>query len=410
MHITRPSEPAAREALSSVAAAKPGRDPRLDVFRGLGMLIILTAHIPENSWILWIPARFGFSDATEMFVFLSGMASAIAFGRVFDRDGFTRGTGRVARRVWQIYWIHVAVFVVIAALVAAAGTRPGGESYIVELNLPHFFADPVGLLPRFLTLAYVPNYFDILPMYLVILAMMPAMILAERLHWALPFALMAAIWGLAQAHLLDLPAEPWSDRVWFFNPFGWQLLFYLGFFLMRGTLPAPSPGRGLTILAAAVVLATVPFAYYRIIEASPFFGFWAQALTPLTDKTHFGLLRLVHFLALAVLAMRLAGPGGRRLHGPVVAVVSKVGQQTLAVFVSGMVAAQLLGMALDHTGRGPIAVAAANLAGFAALVAVAYAVAWFKGGTGPDPARQDRRIRDLEQELARQRATALLTQ
>lgn len=378
MHITRPSEPPAREALSSAAGAKPQRDPRLDFFRGLGMLIILTAHIPDNQWILWIPARFGFSDATEMFVFLSGMASAIAFGRVFDRDGFARGTGRVARRVWQIYWIHVAVFVVIAALVAAAGTRPGGESYIVELNLPHFFADPVGLLPRFLALAYVPNYFDILPMYLVILALMPAMILAERLHRALPFVLMAAIWGLTQAHLLDLPAEPWSDRPWFFDPFGWQLLFYLGFFLMRRTLPAPGFNWALIALAALFILATVPFAYYWILEASPFFGGWAQALAPLTDKTHFGVLRLAHFLALAYLAVQLVGPGGSRLKGPMVAVISKVGQQTLAVFVSGMVTAQVLGMALDHTGRDPFTVAAANLAGFGVLVAVAYAVAWFK--------------------------------
>ncbi|KGM30410.1 OpgC family protein [Inquilinus limosus] len=376
--MTRPSELAGREALSSAPAGRTRRDPRLDVFRGLGMLIILTAHIPDNTWILWIPARFGFSDATEMFVFLSGMASAIAFGRVFDRDGFARGTGRVARRVWQIYWIHVAVFVVIAALVAAAGARPGGESYIVELNLPHFFADPMGLLPRFLTLTYVPNYFDILPMYLVILALMPAMILAERLYRALPFMLMAAIWGLTQAHLLDLPAEPWSDRPWFFDPFGWQLLFYLGFFLMRRTLPAPGFSWMLITLAVVFVLATVPFAYYRILEASPFFGGWARALEPLTDKTHFGILRLAHFLALAYLAAHLVGPGGTRLKGAAVAVISKVGQQTLAVFVSGMVAAQLLGMALDHTGRGPLATAAANLAGFAVLIAVAYAVAWFK--------------------------------
>ena len=384
MLITKPSElqlpPAALSSAPQASApqARPRRDPRLDVFRGIGMLIILVAHIPDNQWILWIPARFGFSDATEMFVFLSGMASAIAFGRVFDREGFARGAGRVARRVWQIYWIHVAVFVVIAALVAAAGTRPGGESYIVELNLPHFFADPTGLLPRFLTLAYVPNYFDILPMYLVILALMPAMILAERLHKALPFVLMAAIWGLTQGHLLDLPAEPWSDRTWFFDPFGWQLLFYLGFFLMRGTLPAPGFSRILMAVAVVFILATVPFAYYRIIEASPFFGGWAQALMPLTDKTHFGVLRLAHFLALAYVAVQLVGPAGRRLKGRAVAVVSKVGQQTLAVFVTGMVTAQLLGMALDHTGRDPLTTAAANLAGFGVLIAVAYAVSWFK--------------------------------
>ncbi|MDZ4093637.1 MAG: OpgC domain-containing protein, partial [Paracoccaceae bacterium] len=52
------------------------RDRRLDVFRGLAMFIILIAHTPGNFLTLWIPARFGFSDATEIFVFCSGMASA----------------------------------------------------------------------------------------------------------------------------------------------------------------------------------------------------------------------------------------------------------------------------------------------------------------------------------------------
>ena len=64
------------------------RDPRLDFFRGLGMFIILIAHIPWNSWTDWIPARFGFSDAADLFVFCSGMASALAFGRVFAEQGW----------------------------------------------------------------------------------------------------------------------------------------------------------------------------------------------------------------------------------------------------------------------------------------------------------------------------------
>ena len=66
------------------------RDLRLDFFRGVGMFIILIAHITDNPWTLWIPARFGFSDATEIFVFCSGMASAIAFGGVFERAGWAR--------------------------------------------------------------------------------------------------------------------------------------------------------------------------------------------------------------------------------------------------------------------------------------------------------------------------------
>ena len=95
--------------------AKRPRDPRLDVFRGVGMLIILVAHIPGNAWADWIPARFGFSDATEIFVFCSGVASALAFGRVFDSAGWALGTARILHRVWQVYWAHIGVFVTIVA-------------------------------------------------------------------------------------------------------------------------------------------------------------------------------------------------------------------------------------------------------------------------------------------------------
>jgi hypothetical protein len=363
---------------SGTRPVKRPRDPRLDVFRGIGMLIILVAHVPGNTWTLWIPARFGFSDATEMFVFMSGMASAIAFGRVFDRNGFGFGTARVAQRVWQVYWAHVLVFVVVAAMMAAAGDRPGGGTYIGSLNLQRFFADPASLLPPLLTLTYVPNYFDILPMYLVILAMMPVVLAAERVHRLLPLALCVAVWGAAQARLLDLPAEPWSDRPWFFDPFGWQLLFYLGFFVMRGTVTVPVNDRRLIALAIVVVIVSIPFAWFRILEMSESAKAVADMLRPYRSKTHFGILRLVHFAALAIIAVNLAGEGGRRLRGPLADVLSRVGQQSLAVFITGMVAAQALGIVLDHAGRDAVTTAAANLAGFALLIAVAYLVGWFK--------------------------------
>jgi hypothetical protein len=354
------------------------RDPRLDVFRGMGMFIILMAHIPGNQWTLWIPARFGFSDATEMFVFLSGMASAIAFGRTFDRSGALMGTARVGQRIWQIYWTHIAVFMTIAGLMVAAGQQPHAGSYVESLNLQHFFEDPAPQLLGLLTLTYVPNYFDILPMYMVILALMPVMLLAERAHRALPFALMAGIWGLTQAGLLPLPAEPWSSREWFFDPFGWQLLFFIGFFIMRGTLPTPRFDRRLVVVAVMIVLITVPFAWYRVHLAWPATAQWASDLLPFTDKTHFGVLRLVHFMALAYLAAHAVGERGHRLRGRVVAVVSKVGQQSLAVFVAGMVGAQVIGIMLDHIGRGGLATAVANILGIGMMIAVAYATGWFK--------------------------------
>lgn len=361
---------------------KRPRDPRLDVFRGIGMLIILLAHIPSDHWALWIPARFGFSDATEMFVFLSGMASAIAFGRLFDREGIVMLSARVVQRIWQIYWSHICVFIVIATLMAVAGNKPDGTSYIQSLNLVRVFEDPAPLLIGLMTLTYVPNYFDILPMYMVILALLPVMLLAERIHRHLPLVLMTGLWLSAQFSLTHFPAEPWSDRSWFFNPFGWQFIFFLGFFLMRGTIIPPPDNRWVMALAITIVVASVPFAWYMILDASAFFREAAHAIHPLTDKTVFGILRLIHFLALAYIAFHAVGDGGHRLIHPRVfpatRVLMKVGQQSLAVFTTGMVVAQIIGIWLDHVGRTPAWTTLANLTGFALLIATAYVVAWFK--------------------------------
>jgi hypothetical protein len=358
--------------------AKRQRDPRLDFFRGVGMLIILIAHIPNDRWALWIPARFGFSDATEMFVFQSGMASAIAFGATFDRAGSLALLARVAQRLWQIYWAHVCVFIAVVALMTIAGTRPDGVSYLDSLNLLPFIRDPGSLLVGLLTLRYVPNYFDILPMYMVVLALLPIMLLAERLNRALPFALMAGLWIAAQLGLAHLPAEPWSDRAWFFDPFGWQLVFFTGFFLMRGTLAAPGYNRWLMITALAVVTLTIPFAWVRFGEMHPFFASGAQVIAPLTDKSNFGILRFVHFLSLSYIAVQLVGERGARLKGLVVRVLIVVGQQSLAVFVTGMVLAQAIGIVLDQAGRTIFQEAIANFFGFGVLIATAYLVRWFK--------------------------------
>ncbi len=119
------------------------RDLRLDFFRGIAMFIILISHTPGNFLSSWIPARWGFSDATEIFVFCSGMASAIAFGGAFDRMGWRLGTARVTFRVWQVYWAHIGLFVATAAMLAAIDYYGGfDKNYIGSLNLWKFFDDP----------------------------------------------------------------------------------------------------------------------------------------------------------------------------------------------------------------------------------------------------------------------------
>ncbi|MCU0900787.1 MAG: OpgC domain-containing protein [Cypionkella sp.] len=363
------------------------RDLRLDFFRGIGMFIILIAHITNNPWTLWIPARFGFSDATEMFVFCSGMASALAFGAVFTRAGWLLGSLRILHRMWQVYWVHLGVFFVTLALMLAldmTGVFPRDE--VRALNLGPFITNTGPNLIGLLTLTYVPNYFDILPMYLVILALIPVMMALARVDVRLALLASVALWVLGTAGL-SLPAELWfakpSTRPWFFNPFTWQLVFFTGFALMAGWLPAPPVRRSLVWVAAGIVVLSIPFAWGKIISQVEVIRDLRGAAAPLLNKTNFGLLRFVHFLALAYLAWVLAGPMGARLRqtgwrAAAIRLVCQVGQQSLAVFAASMVLARLLGAVLNLAGGGPWAALVINLAGVALIIGVAKIAALFK--------------------------------
>lgn len=396
------------------------RDPRLDFYRGIAMFIILFAHTPGNFFTSWIPARWGFSDATEIFVFCSGMASAIAFGRTFDRAGWALGTARVGYRIWQVYWAHIGMFFTIAMLMAFWNSFEIFErNYIGQLNLIPFFEGVVrkgvevsstaDQLIGLFTLTYVPNYFDILPMYMAILLMMPVVMALSRINVWLMFAVIATVWLFAQDRILagfgaehlaiNFPAEPWSKREWFFNPFGWQLVFFTGFAFMRGWIPAPPVKAWLIGVALVIVLLNIPLSnigvravnrewFGLVMDGNPVID-WRRANQVLITKSDFGILRYVHFLSLAYLFWVLAGEGGSRLIAKgsgavsrlwdqVVRVIMKVGQQSLAVFVFSMVFARISGFTMDQIGRDTWTVVAVNLVGVSALIGVAYFVGWIK--------------------------------
>lgn len=374
---------AARPVEASGTAVRKPRDIRLDFFRGIGMFIILIAHIPGNTWAAFIPARFGFSDATEIFVFCSGMASAIAFGRLFEQQGLAMGSSRIAFRCWQVYWAHIAIFfMVTASMVLADRLLESGGYYVGQLNLVPFLSGNTGEnLVGLLTLSYVPNYFDILPMYLVILTMIPVVMALRLAGRVYVLAFVGGVWLLGTTATLNLPAEPWSDRVWFFNPFAWQLVFFTGFAFMAKWIPAPPVDRRLVIAAVVFVVATIPPASWYFLTEFEWARNWREAWMPLIDKTGFGILRFVHFLALAYLAFVFAGPNGdnlRALKGSVVEVTCKVGQQALGVFLAGQLLAVLAGVYLNELGVTVFNLTLVNIGGCLALVAVAYIAAYFK--------------------------------
>ncbi len=379
----------ASSATSPPKPAKRPRDVRLDFFRGLCLVIIYIAHIWDNSWAHYIPARFGFSDATEIFVFCSGMASAVAFGGVFVKRGLWMGTARIAYRCWQVYWSHIGLFLVVAALMVGLDqliTSPESKAgYVAGLGLTTAFTQHAAeLLFGLMTLRFVPNFFDILPMYLVVLALVPVVMALAAKDKRLLAVVLVVLWAVARTGALDLPAEPWAaqpgvtPKTWFFNPFSWQLIFFTGFAFMLGWLPQPPVSTSLVRVCIGFVVLSVLVAWWPLVETQPVLLAAWNAIAPLTDKTHFGALRYLHFLALAYLAYVAVGPNGARLQGPVVEVFRRLGQQSLAIFMSGLVLSFVASAILNVTGRGVIATAVINLGGIGVLIVIARVVTWFK--------------------------------
>lgn len=370
-------------AVSDIRKARV-RDIRLDFIRGIAMLIIVIAHTPSNPWNDWIPARFGFSSAAEMFVFCSGMASAMAFGSVFTRQGFGLGLARICQRIWQLYWAQIAVFVFTVAMSVWATRTLGTGNYSARLYLDWFLAQPGEAIPALLTLRYIPTFFDMLPMYMLLLAMVPAVMLIARLGQvagpALVGLLSAGLWLLVQVTDINLPARPNTDQVWFFNPLAWQLLFFAGFAFGMGWLKPPSFNNRLLVgLSLAIVIISIPLNFWGTQAMFPALAAAHDWLVPDSAPTQFTWPRIVHFAALAYLAVGLVNRWRERIANfQMLRPVIRVGQQTFAVFLVSVPLAWSMGMMLDVFGRGPLALLLVNLGGLATAIAVAAATAWFK--------------------------------
>jgi hypothetical protein len=355
------------------------RDPRLDFFRGVAMLIIFIAHVPGNMWAFYIPARYGWSDAAEMFVFCSGYAAAIAFGGTFVRAGFWYGLARVMNRIWQLYTSHLLIFFLILALCAAGTAVLDTKNYVNALNLGYFVASVPEALIGLVTLTYVPNYFDILPMYMGALLLIPVAMLLARVHPWLPLAGSAALWLANWVMDGGLPAHPKHPELeWFFNPMGWQILFITGFALSRGWVKAPPVKPILIVLALVFVVVSIPFYHWPTWTRIPVYEEIHDAVSIHGAKTDYGLLRYVHFFCLAYLAIAFVKGREHLLEARWAKPILKVGQQALPVFLLNMWLAQLAGMALDVGGRSVAFVSLVNLIGLACVVGFAYLVSWIK--------------------------------
>jgi hypothetical protein len=202
------------------------RELRLDLFRGLALWLIFIDDVSPDV-LAWFTIRsYGFSDAAEIFIFISGYTAAFVYGRAMLESGFGIATARILRRVWQIYAAHVLLFAFLVAEVSYIAVGLNKPFYAEEMGITEFLQRPGIAMVEALLLRYRPLNMDVLPLYIVLMAGLPLVLLMKRLAANATLAISVALYAITLRYDLYLTTYP--SGFWSFNPFAWQMLFVLG--------------------------------------------------------------------------------------------------------------------------------------------------------------------------------------
>lgn len=128
----------------SALSAPIERDLRLDLFRGIGLWMIFLDHIPHDV-VAWLTLRnYGFSDAAEFFVFISGYLVGRIYGPIVAGGWFLAAVKRLWRRAAEMYVAHIMLFLLFTAQIARTARRFDNPMYEHEFNVFSFLAHPDG--------------------------------------------------------------------------------------------------------------------------------------------------------------------------------------------------------------------------------------------------------------------------
>ncbi|MCW5704516.1 MAG: OpgC domain-containing protein [Bradyrhizobium sp.] len=380
-----PGQPAdaARKALAAHAIILPAvgeRELRLDLFRGLALWLIFLDHLPNNI-LAWLTIRnYGFSDATEIFIFISGYTAAFVYGRAMLESGFVVATARIMRRVWQIYVAHVFLFTIFLAEISYVATHFQNPLYTEEMGIMDFLKQPDVTIIQALILRFRPVNMDVLPLYIVLMLLLPLILWLMKWRTDVTLALSALLYAVTWHFELYLSAYP--NGVWFFNPFAWQLLFVFGAWCALGGATRMS-----RILSSNVTLwiciAYLAFAFFVTLTWHlPQLGFlmpkrlekWMYPI----NKTDLDVLRFAHFLALAAITVRVLPKDWPPLKSVWLRPLILCGQHSLEIFCLGVFLAFAGHFVFLEVSSGIAMHFVVSLAGIVIMSGVAWVISWYK--------------------------------
>jgi hypothetical protein len=356
------------------------RDLRLDFFRGIGQWMVFLDHIPFDV-VNWLTFRnYGFSDAAELFVFISGYTAGFVYGPAMREGRIFAATARLLKRVWQLYVAHVFLFVFFIAYIAQTAEHYDNPTLAHEFNVFNFLRHPDVMLLQGLILKFKPVDLDVLPLYIVLLLASPFILWVMTRRPGLTLLASTVLYVVAREFDWNLPSFPAGS--WYFNPITWQLLFVFGMWCALGGAKRLAPviqSRGALVVAGGyLAFAFLIVMTWHVPSWARFVPSWlAHAMYPI-DKTNLDPLRLTHFLAMAALAVRYIPRTWAPLASNLLRPLVLCGQHSLPIFVFGTFlsfAAHIILVEISNTVAVQILV---SVVGIILLVVAAWLMSWYR--------------------------------
>jgi hypothetical protein len=358
-------------------------DLRVDLLRGFANWFLFLDHIPHNVVNLITLRNFGFTGATDVFVFVTGYAAAIFFGRMALERGFVVTATRMLRRLWQLYAAYVVLFVIYIDIVSNVAAQYATTEIIDEYNVIGIVDHPIRTLMHGLMLQAKPLNLDVLQLFVALLAMFPPILWVMLRRPNLALAGSIALYVASRVFDWSLPSFP--TGTWYFNPFCWQLLSVLGawfalsgpkltFTLQRLPLLRAAAATYLVFALVVTLAAHVP----ALAAQLPDFGISLSV----SDKENLASYRVVHLLALALLFTYFVPRDWAPLRSKLLQPVMKCGEEWLTSFCVGVFLSFAAHFILI-TGPNSVAMQVlVSVSGTAMMTAIAYYISWSRRQDG----------------------------
>lgn len=346
------------------------RDLRLDACRGLALWFIFIDHIPNNA-LGWLTLRnYGFSDTTEVFVFVSGYTCMLAYGGALREQGWPTIMARALRRGLEIYAAFLLLLIAYFVLIWVVG---GGGRFLDETNTRFFFDNPGAALIHAVALQYTPVNTDILPTFVLLHLAFPALLWLMLRSTAVALAVSLLLYLAVQVYSWHVPA--WPSGELYFNPLAWQVLFVFGaWYVYEGAGRLKTIVQSRTALALALLYLAFSLAITLSWQIEALKGFIPGVISKLIYpiyKSHLAPVRLLHFLALAIAVVRLTPRHWNGLPKPLITATIRCGENSLAIYCFSILLS-FIGFAILTQVSGTFAMqAAVSLAGIALMIAAA---------------------------------------